>query len=153
MGHNNVIYGGIEEIEGGHVFHQRRLVRNINERAIKELPSVDSDSPPLSRSMFTIPKLNSNHVYRSRIITFGVSFNCVYFELDEWFNRFECLLQRMYWSNVTMFIKQDIGESQIVSWRSRMWDLKLLPVEKDVKVPPTTSEWERVAFKPRGEFY
>jgi len=154
MGHNNVLYGGIEEIEGGYVYHQRDFVRQKNEEIIDSLSDTDNDNPPLIRSMFTIPKVSDGNVYRSRVITFGVSFNCVYFELDDWFARFEKLIGEMYWSNVTMFIKPDIGNSnQIVTWRSRMWDLKLLPVNEDVRVPPTTTEWERVQVELTGKYY
>ena len=153
MGHNNIIYGGIEEIEGGYVHYQRDFVRAKNEDVLISLPDVDRFDPPLINSMFNIPKMESKSVYRSRPIAFGASFNCVFFEPEEWLQRFEDVLSRLYWSNVTMFIRPDIGDVQIISWKSKMWELKKLPVEKDVEVPPSTVEWERTIFKPKGEYY
>ena len=151
MGHNNVIYGGIEEIEGGFVYHQRRLVRRVNERVIGNLPAEYDGDPPLIPSMFRIPKLNEKRVYRSRTITFGASFNAVWFDVEEWLTRFERLLARLYWSNATMSIWPDLAAPRVVVWTSRMWELKLLPVSDETQVPPPTTEWRRQTFDIGGE--
>lgn len=123
------------------------LMRSINEKVLEGLPEGYDDDPPLIKSMFSIPCLDETQVYRSRTMTFGVSFNCVYWERDQWFNRFEALLCKLYWSNVTMHIRPELGDRCIVVWTSTMWELGLYPVGEEVQLPPPTTEWRRQIFE------
>lgn len=76
--------------------------------------------------MFNYPKTKNNpiipdKIYRTPIITFGGSFKYLSPNLDleeweEWKNKFEALISKMYWHKVILHAINDRSENSFCKW-------------------------------------
>lgn len=109
MGMTTFIYGVIEEYGLNH----KRLneVYSHNEKIISSLPTSDS-WPPLSKEMFSITKNDKevegpNLEYWGRMIHFAACLKSVEYEWVEWKEKFENLLQQLYWTQAHVHFKTE----------------------------------------------
>ncbi len=142
MGHINVLHGNIEESSVELVFHHKDAVRENNETVISEIESDGGSDVCWNKDIFWVPDHSSKNYYRTRIISYSTSFNSVWFDQEKVVSEFEDILFRLYWSSATMCIIPDIGVANMYIWKSRMYELGLMPVSKD-EIPPPTTEWSR----------
>ncbi len=105
MGLITTVYGYIQE----HPNLDKNLKKQ-NKLILKNLPFCKDDKwPPLSKEMFHIvdgpkPLYVS---YWGRIITIGASLKGVEYEWEEWLNKFEKMLSRIYWIAANVHIETE----------------------------------------------
>lgn len=109
MGMQSTIYGYIEEAWPGAAGENKELlysnastISSLNEKVISSLPNED-EWPPLPNSIFGWAPTERPMVnYRNRPIHFAASLKEMDWALRDWLDKFESLLKRMYWENVTV---------------------------------------------------
>lgn len=162
MSHEAILYGrilGQERGRGGADYARILELQDLNRRVIEDLPSEDR-WPPLCRGMFAFPAW-PNGVFRTPIISFGASVKddpfvpitqLPYREIrtqagplraywEEWFNKFEALLRRLYWWSAALFLVTDFERQQLFRWTPSDPAIAGLFAE----VPRPISEWVRSA--------
>lgn len=98
MGQVTVVYGAIVEP------HQESI-EPLNEAVLNELPDRD-EWPFLIRGMFHVNKEHPPYgSYRQRVITIGASYKSVEWEWDEWLEKFEEPLRKMYWEEINIHLR------------------------------------------------
>ena len=118
MGQRDTISGHIQEawyVPGTE--RQLRWLRESNSRVVRSLPRADP-WPPLYRRMFSFSPEESGggngnadldgyptSTYRGRVIYFGGSFSSLYREWDQWLDKFEGLLRRLYWEHAVVVLE------------------------------------------------
>lgn len=140
MGMTTFIYGVIEEYGLNH--NRINEVYSHNEEIISSLPISDS-WPPLSKKMFSITKNDTeiegpNLEYSGRMIHFAACLKSVEYEWEEWKEKFENLLQRLYWTQAHVHFKTEYTGVISFGWRV---DLKKWSIDKNSIVPIQRDYW------------
>ena len=112
MAHHTIIYGRISgaswKIEDYCKLHK------LNIDVINSLPESDSEFPWINRSMFSIP--NEQGTFRDQVITFGASYKTLEYEWHLWIEKFEELLKRLFWFDVTIHAEFEIMGNYKYDW-------------------------------------
>jgi hypothetical protein len=118
MGHISIVYGNIIgeawKNEDSHKLHR------LNKNAIAALPENDENFPWITREMFLVPDPDSDNMYRDQVIVFGASYKSVEYEWDEWLDKFEAILKKLYWSTATIYLETELVGNHRYEW---MFDL------------------------------
>lgn len=149
MGMTTYIYGVIKE----YGLNTSRLdeVYSHNERIISNLPTSDS-WPPLSKEMFSITK-NDKKIegpsleYWGRMIHFAACLKSVENEWEEWKDKFENLLQKLYWIEAHVHFKTEYTKVISFEWRVdlKKWSIKegsIVPIQKEFWDFKDLDDWE-----------
>ncbi|MBR9912644.1 MAG: hypothetical protein GYB33_20065 [Gammaproteobacteria bacterium] len=115
MDQESIVYGCIKDSAlPGH----ESLRRRRNREAMLTLPSAD-DWPFLCQEMFAIPPLqvNQNH-YQTDVMHFGASYKAVEYEWEQWIEKFEQLLNQMYWHSAVVHLETELSGHHTFSWES-----------------------------------
>ena len=140
MGMTTYLYGAIEEY--GLNIPRTKEVYAHNEQVIASLP-ISDDWPPLSKEMFSITKNDKeiegpNLEYWGRIIHFGACLKSVEQEWDEWKEKFEQLLTKLYWLEAHVHFKTEY--TGVISFRWSM-DLSKWSIGKDEVICPVQRDF------------
>ncbi len=112
MAHHSVIYGRINgatwKTEDYYKLHR------LNEDVISKLPEMDEHYPWINRSMFAFP--NEQGVFRDQVITFGASYKSLEYEWAEWLEKFEGILQKLFWFDVTIHAEFEVMGTFRYEW-------------------------------------
>ena len=144
------IYGVIEEYGLNHKRLEEVYVHN--ERIIASLPTSDA-WPPLSKEMFSITKNDKeiegpNLEYWGRMIHFAACLKSVEYEWSEWKDKFENLLQKLYWTQAHVHFKTEYTGLISFEWRvdTHKWSIDeapIIPIQKDFWDFEDTDNWEQ----------
>lgn len=105
MGHESIVYGAI--IVPGWKNHDHERLYRLNQAVMLALPPTDV-WPFLTSQMFTIGGTTPvAGCYRSQVIHFGATFKAVEWEWDEWLEKFEQLLARLFWDDVYLHLRTE----------------------------------------------
>jgi hypothetical protein len=141
MGMTTIIYGAIEEY--GLNSTRKNEVYSHNEEIIAGLPTNDS-WPPLSKEMFHITKNDPNVAgpnleYWGRMIHFAACLKSVEYEWQEWREKFEQILLKLYWTKAFVHFKPEYIGVISFSWRV---DLLKWSIDEDDIKPIQKEFWE-----------
>jgi hypothetical protein len=109
MGHRTSLSGHIQE--PWYLRDNDRQMRRLwesNRHVIHSLPDGNDGWPPLYRRMFSFSQAGSKFVgpiitsYRGSVIYFGGSFSSIFNEWEQWLDKFEGLLRRLYWEHAVV---------------------------------------------------
>jgi len=118
MTNESVVYGCIKDVVFTSDMDQTRQRRQSNRRVLSSLPSVE-DWPLLSREMFVLPSetlvVDDLH---TDVVPFGNSYKGVEYEWQQWLQRFEDLLQNMYWVSATVHLETELNGTHTFTWHS-----------------------------------
>ena len=116
MSHQAVIYGVIEGAT--YTTGDYRRLQEHNAKVISTLPDTD-EWPWLVKAMFALPAPYPEGTFQDQIIHFGASFKDDPYDRscwDEWFEKFERLLQRMFWYSATVVLETDFEPDRKFQW-------------------------------------
>ena len=104
MSDANILLGYIEEPKPQHQADPQ-FFRRANDLVLAGLPPDDA-WPPLYRSLFSVTGDDSMHgsVRGRRLIHFAGHFNYLVGHLGAWLDKFEPLLQRLYWIDAEVLV-------------------------------------------------
>ena len=112
MAHNTIIYGRISgatwKTEDYYKLHR------LNVEAINSLPKSDSEFPWINKSMFSIP--NEQGTFRDQVITFGASYKTLEYEWHLWIEKFEEILKKLFWFDVTIYVEFEVMGDYKYDW-------------------------------------
>ncbi|WP_237068308.1 hypothetical protein [Microbulbifer guangxiensis] len=92
--------------------------RRVNREAVLSLPSAD-EWPFLCRDMFSIPTIKlKQSQYQTDVIHFGASYRAVEYEWRHWIQKFEELLQKMYWVSATVHLETELSGTHSFTWEA-----------------------------------
>lgn len=110
MSHYTIIYGRINgstwRTDDYYKLHR------FNKQIIESLPL---DELLINRSMFNIP--NEQGIFRNQIITFGASYKTLEYEWNEWIEKFESLLRKLYWWDVVIHADFEVMGEYTYKWK------------------------------------
>lgn len=117
MDQESIVYGYIQS--ASHISTDDSFTRNMtNRQALMSLPTLDA-WPFLSREMFALPRLvTQNDRLQSSMIHFGASYVGIEYEWGLWINKFERLLQQMYWNSVVVNLETELSGVHTFIWKS-----------------------------------
>ncbi|TNE54317.1 MAG: hypothetical protein EP338_07845 [Bacteroidetes bacterium] len=149
MGMTTFIYGVIEEY--GLNRYRLNEVYSHNEEIISSLPISDS-WPPLSKEMFSITQNDKeiegpNLEYSGRMIHFAACLKSVEYEWLEWKEKFENLLQQLYWTQSHVHFKTEYTGVISFEWRVdlKKWSINekpIIPIKKEYWDFEDSDNWE-----------
>ena len=114
MGHITIVYGNI--IGATWKLHDYHKLQRKKKNYLSSLPATDS-FPWIHRDMFNVPDPgNIEGTYRDQVITFGASYKAVEYEWDEWLEKFEAILQQLYWSSATIHLDTELVGKHTYEW-------------------------------------
>ena len=142
MAHHTIIYGRISgafgKVEDYYKLHR------LNAEVINSLPIDDSEFPWINRSMFSIP--NEQGTFRDQVITFGASYKTLEYEWHLWIEKFEEVLKRLFWFDVTIH-----AEFEVLGDYKYSWVVDINEIDKWHKdYPETITEWKFESNGPRN---
>jgi|KBSSwiStaDraftv2_1062776.scaffolds.fasta_scaffold02198_2 hypothetical protein len=118
MGQESVVYGCIKDVVFTSDMEQTRLRRLANRRVLASLPSIE-DWPLISREMFVLPSetlvVDDLH---TDVVPFGNSYKGVEYEWQQWLQRFEDLLQNMFWVSATVHLETEFNGTHTFTWHA-----------------------------------
>lgn len=124
MGHRTTLSGHIQEPwylrESD---RQKRRLWDSNRHVIKSLPENDT-WPPLHRRMFSFSQPGNTRPdrilssYRGSVIYFGGSFSSLFLEWEEWLEKFENLLKRLYWEHAAVILVTEWAGDFLCHWKA-----------------------------------
>ncbi|MFL0802898.1 MAG: hypothetical protein K6L81_04230 [Agarilytica sp.] len=115
MDQESIVYGCIKDLAGEQLNVDRR--RN-NRRAMLELPNAE-EWPYLCREMFSPPKVEvGQDRYLTEVMHFGASYKAIEYEWSEWMNRFEKLLDSLYWVSAVVHLETELSGVHTFTWES-----------------------------------
>ncbi len=92
--------------------------RAINRQVLMDLPSVE-DWPLLSREMFSMPVLGAElSQLQTDVMHFGSSYKAVEYEWEQWIEKFELMLKRMYWVSATVHLETEFNGRHTFTWET-----------------------------------
>lgn len=93
--------------------------RRVNRQAMLSLPEA-ADWPYLSREMFSMPRIEiSNDSFLTEVIHFGASYKAIEYEWNEWMQKFETLLDSMYWVSAIVHLETELTGAHTFTWESK----------------------------------
>jgi len=118
MSQESIVYGCIKDVVFTSDMAQTRQRRQINRRALSSLPSIE-DWPLIGREMFALPSetlvMDDLH---TEVVPFGSSYRGVEYEWQQWLQRFEDLLQNMYWVSATVHLETELNGTHTFTWHT-----------------------------------
>ncbi len=118
MTQESVVYGCIKDVVFTHDMEQTRRRRQVNRQVLSSLPSVE-DWPLIGREMFVLPSptlvVDDLH---TDVVPFGNSYRGVEYEWQQWLQRFEDLLQNMYWVSATVHLETEFNGTHTFTWHT-----------------------------------
>ena len=100
--------------------------------------------PWINRSMFSIP--NEQGAFRDQVITFGASYKTLEHEWHLWIKKFEIILKRLYWFDVTIH-----SEFEVMGDYKYDWLINTDQIDKWHKDPPEPIlDWNFESDGPRS---
>src|SRR5215208_7460955 len=107
MGHESIVYGVIVGTQWHRTDYGR--LQRLNQQVIATLPETD-DWPFLARAMFAVAGESVlAGRYKSHPIFFGATFKAVEWVWDEWLEKFEQLLLRLFWDEVYLHLRTELS--------------------------------------------
>ena len=118
MGRQVILLGYIEGPYWGGQYHEHNeRLAMMNRVVLKQLP-LEDEWPPLHRGMFRINDSFPGHgSYMQQFIHFGGSFNYLDGGWKEWLEKFEALLQRLYWYHSRVYLESEGHGDFRYNWR------------------------------------
>ncbi|WP_299443159.1 hypothetical protein [uncultured Aquimarina sp.] len=142
MAHHTIIYGRINgatwKTEDYYKLHR------MNIEIINSLPENDSEFPWINRSMFSVP--NEQGIFRDQIITFGASYRTLEYEWHLWIEKFEELLTKLFWFDVTIHAEFEMIGDHKYDW---IINHKLIKDNWYIEFPKPIIDWEFESNSPR----
>lgn len=118
MSQESVVYGCIKDVVFTSDMEQTRQRRSANRRVLAALPSVE-DWPLIGREMFVLPsELLVVDDLHTDVVPFGNSYRGVEYEWEQWLQRFEDLLQNMYWVSATVHLETEFNGIHTFTWHT-----------------------------------
>jgi len=115
MDQESIVYGCIKDAIQYQDDAERRLA---NRRAILALPKAD-EWPYLCQEMFSLPRLElSQDNYQTEVMHFGASYKAIEYEWAQWVQKFESLLNQMYWVSAVVHLETELAGMHTFSWES-----------------------------------
>ena len=119
MGYETVVYGYIKGDTLKPGTPEYYALHSLNRAVIDGLPD-DDDWPFLTRSMFSYPGEDAMHGrYRRQIIHFGASFKELESDWEEWLEKFEALLKRLYWWEAKLHLEAELVGNYAYTWKAK----------------------------------
>jgi len=116
MEQESIVYGCIKDAIH---FYDNSERRRVNRLAMLSLPKAD-EWPYLCQEMFSIPRLeNSGEHYQTEVIHFGASYRAIEYEWAQWLEKFEALLNQMYWVSAVVHLETELTGTHTFTWDSR----------------------------------
>ena len=141
MAHHTIIYGRISGAFGK--FEDFYKLHRLNAEVINSLPIDDSEFPWINRSMFSIP--NEQGTFRDQVITFGASYKTLENSWHLWIEKFEEVLKRLFWYDVTIHAEFEVRGDYKYSWI-----ININEIDKWHKqYPETITDWKFESNGPR----
>ncbi len=118
MSQESVVYGCIKDVIFTSDMDQTRRRRQVNRQVLASLPSVE-DWPLIGREMFVLPSptLVVDDIH-TEVVPFGNSYKGVEYEWQQWLQRFEDLLQNMYWVSATVHLETEFSGTHTFTWHT-----------------------------------
>lgn len=116
MGWESIVYGYIKGSTLRAGTEQYHDLQPLNRAVINRLPETDS-WPFLTRSMFSYS--GNDYVsgrYRHQIIHFGASFKQVEEDWQQWLEKLEALLRRLYWVEAKLHLETEALGAYSYRW-------------------------------------
>jgi len=114
MEQESIVYGCIKD-----AFYDDER-RRQNRSAMISLPKAE-DWPYLSQEMFSIPRMEVNDdSYLTDVIHFGASYKAIEYEWAQWMDRFESLLDKMYWVSAVVHLETELTGTHTFNWESHV---------------------------------
>ncbi len=118
MGPESIVYGCIKDVVFGADAEETRRRRQRNREMLEGLPSIE-DWPLLAREMFSVPPQALDlDTMRTDVTHFGISYRAVEYEWEQWLQRFEGLLRRMYWVSATVHLETEFNGTHTFVWEA-----------------------------------
>ncbi|HET8711807.1 MAG TPA: hypothetical protein VFM32_10540 [Spongiibacteraceae bacterium] len=118
MTQESVVYGCIKDVIYTSDMEQTRQRRHANRQVLAALPSVE-DWPLIGREMFVLPSttlvVDDLH---TEVVPFGNSYKGVEYEWEQWLQRFEDLLQNMFWVSATVHLETEFNGTHTFTWHT-----------------------------------
>lgn len=116
MEQESIVYGCIKDAVQ---FHNDSERRRINRMAILALPKSD-EWPYLCQEMFAIPRIEVGaDSYQTEVMHFGASYRAIEYEWAQWMERFEALLNQMYWVSAVVHLETELAGTHTFVWESQ----------------------------------
>lgn len=117
-GTESIVYGCIRDTVFNNDPEQAQRRRLANREVLHSLPSIE-DWPLLAREMFAAPVGMAEYgALHTDVMHFGSSYRSVEYEWEHWLNRFEAVLQRMYWVSATVHLETEFNGSHVFTWEA-----------------------------------
>ncbi len=104
MAHHTIIYGRINGATWKTQDYYK--LHRLNAKVIDNLTEKDEEFPWINKSMFSIP--NEQGVFRDQIITFGASYKTLEYQWDLWLDKFEKILETLFWFDVSIHAEFEV---------------------------------------------
>lgn len=114
MGHTTIVYGNI--IGAPWKPEDYHKLQRLNKTIISKLPETDNTYPWISKNMFLVPDPDFDKMYREQVIVIGASYKSVEQEWDEWLDKFETILNQLYWTSATIHLDTELQGQHIYEW-------------------------------------
>ena len=138
MSEESRVYGCIVGVHGSTDDWYGLFPQNL--AAVEALPADDA-YPPLTREIFAVPMdyaRPGSAFYREQVMHFGASFSHLSEFWHIWLEKFEGLLQRLYWSEVRLHLWIELHGEYNYRWVAAPGDF-MLPWLRSP--PEPTAEW------------
>ncbi|TVZ39117.1 hypothetical protein P886_3508 [Alteromonadaceae bacterium 2753L.S.0a.02] len=115
MEQESIVYGCIKDMANARADSQRRAT---NRRAMLALPKSE-EWPYLCQEMFSIPQLEVHaEAYLTDVMHFGASYKAIEYEWNSWIEKFEVLLNQMYWVSAVVHLETELYGTHTFTWES-----------------------------------
>jgi hypothetical protein len=117
MDQETIVYGIIKDVPSNdHQFLIRSRLTNCD--VILELNELDS-FPYITSNMFSIPSEDIEQgTYQTQVIHFAASYQAVEYHWEQWMEKFEALLKKMYWVSATVHLETELSGKHTFIWES-----------------------------------
>lgn len=116
MDQESIVYGCIKDAVH---YQDDAMRRQANRSAMLSLPKAD-EWPYLCQEMFAIPHMEtSTEHYQTEVMHFGASYKAIEYEWAQWMEKFETLLNKMYWVSAVVHLETELTGTHTFTWESR----------------------------------
>lgn len=116
MEQESIVYGCIKDVASG---PGDALRRDANRKAMLSLPKSE-EWPFLCQEMFAIPQMDVHaEAYLTDVMHFGASYRAIEYEWSSWIEKFEHLLNQMYWVSAVVHLETELYGTHTFTWESR----------------------------------
>ena len=115
MDQESIVYGCIKDAS---TLDGESGRRKANRLAMLSLPKADG-WPFLCQEMFAIPRVEIDQAnYQTEVMHFGASYKAVEYEWEQWIQKFEELLSKMYWVSATVHLETELSGTHTFTWEA-----------------------------------